>query len=111
MNLTKINRVISNMFILLFLSVPVMANDAAASVGFSESYGLMAISGALCISFTASVGAMSQGNVASAALNGMARNPEASGKIFVPMILAMALIESLVLFSLLISLTLVGKIV
>jgi F-type H+-transporting ATPase subunit c len=111
MNLTKINKVISNMFILVFLSVPVMANDSAVSVGFSESYGLIAISGALCISFTASMGAMSQGTVASAALSGMARNPEASGKIFVPMILAMALIESLVLFSLLISLTLVGKIV
>jgi len=110
MNLTKINRVISNMFILLFLSVPVMANDSA-SAGFSESYGLIAISGAFCISFAAGMGAMSQGNVAAAALSGMARNPEASGKIFVPMILAMALIESLVLFSLLISLTLVGKIV
>jgi len=110
MNLTKINRVISNMFILLFLSVPVMANDSA-SVGFSESYGLIAISGSLCIAVTASIGAISQGMTASTALNGMARNPEASGKIFVPMILAMALIESLVLFSLLISLTLVGKIV
>lgn len=108
MNLTKINRLMSNMFILLFLSVPVMANDSA---GFSESYGVIAISGGLCISFTASVGAISQGMTASAALTGMARNPEASGKIFVPMILAMALIESLVLFSLLISLTLVGKIV
>jgi len=106
MNLTKINRVMSNMFILLFLSVPVMANN-----GFSESYGLIAISGGLCISLAASMGAISQGLTASAALSGMARNPEASGKLFVPMILAMALIESLVLFSLLISLTLVGKIV
>ena len=54
-------------------------------------------------------GAMAQGKAASAALEGIARNPGASGKIFTPMILGLALIESLVIYSLLISFLLLGK--
>ena len=54
-------------------------------------------------------GAMGQGRAATAALEGIARNPGASGKIFTPMILGLALIESLVIYSLLISFLLLGK--
>jgi len=54
-------------------------------------------------------GAMGQGRAAVAALEGIARNPGASGKIFTPMILGLALIESLVIYSLLISFLLLGK--
>jgi F-type H+-transporting ATPase subunit c len=54
-------------------------------------------------------GAMGQGRAAAAALEGIARNPGASGKIFTPMILGLALIESLVIYSLLISFLLLGK--
>ena len=45
-----------------------------------------------------------------AALEGIARNPQASGKIFVPMIVGLALIESLVIYGLLIAFQLSGKI-
>jgi F-type H+-transporting ATPase subunit c len=48
-------------------------------------------------------GALGQGRAAGAALSGIARNPNASGKIFTPMILGLALIESLVIYSLVIS--------
>lgn len=44
-------------------------------------------------------GALGQGKTASAALDGIARNPAASGKIFVPMVIGLALIESLVLYA------------
>ncbi len=54
-------------------------------------------------------GALGQGRAAAAALEGIARNPGASGKIFTPMILGLALIESLVIYSLLISFMLFGK--
>ena len=40
-------------------------------------------------------GALGQGRAAAAALDGIARNPGASGKIFTPMILGLALIELL----------------
>ena len=55
-------------------------------------------------------GALGQGRAAGSALEGIARNPQASGKIFVPMIVGLALIESLVIYGLLIAFQLFGKI-
>jgi F0F1-type ATP synthase membrane subunit c/vacuolar-type H+-ATPase subunit K len=54
-------------------------------------------------------GGLGQGRAAASALDGIARNPQASGKIFVPMIVALALIESLVIYGLLIAFNLAGK--
>ena len=46
---------------------------------------------------------------AAAALEGIARNPNASGKLFTPMILGLALIESLVIYALIICFVLANK--
>ena len=51
-------------------------------------------------------GAIGQSRAATSALEGIARQPEASGKIQTAMIIALALIESLVIYALLISLIL-----
>jgi F-type H+-transporting ATPase subunit c len=48
-------------------------------------------------------GALGQGRAAAAALEGISRNPGASGRIFTPMIIGLALIESLVLLAFLIA--------
>jgi F-type H+-transporting ATPase subunit c len=55
---------------------------------------------AAAIAFASAVigGTMAQGKAASVALEGIARNPAAAEKLQTPMILALALIESLVLF-------------
>ena len=50
--------------------------------------------------------AMAQARTASTALEGMARQPEAAGRIQTAMIIALALIESLVIYALLIALVL-----
>lgn len=50
----------------------------------------------------AGLGALGQGRIAAAAVEGAARNPGASGRIQVLMIIGLALIESLVLFALVI---------
>jgi F-type H+-transporting ATPase subunit c len=50
-----------------------------------------------------------QGNAAAAALEGIARQPEATGKIQTVMIIALAIIESLVIYALLIFFMLQGK--
>ncbi|MCA9547907.1 MAG: ATP synthase F0 subunit C, partial [Myxococcales bacterium] len=60
--------------------------------------GILAFSAALAISVAALGGALGQGKAAAAALEGIARNPGAQNKIFTPMILALALIESLVIY-------------
>lgn len=50
--------------------------------------------------------AIGQGRAAAAALEGIARQPEAAGRIQTAMIIGLALIESLVIYALLISLIL-----
>lgn len=53
--------------------------------------------------------ALAQGRAASAALEGIARQPEAAGKIQTAMIIGLALIESLVIYALLIFFILQSK--
>lgn len=58
-----------------------------------------AIAAALAICTAAIGGAIAQGRAASVALEGIARNPAAADKLFTPMIIALALIESLVIYA------------
>ncbi len=53
--------------------------------------------------------AIAQGRAAAAALEGMARQPEAAGSIRTAMIIALAFIESLVIYALLMFFMLQGK--
>lgn len=69
----------------------------------------LALAAGFGIALAAFGGALGQGRAASAALEGIARNPGASDKIFVPMIIGLALIESLVIYALVISFMLLGK--
>ena len=69
----------------------------------------IALAAGLGIGIAAFGGALGQGRTAAAALEGIARNPNASGKLFTPMILGLALIESLVIYSLVVSLMLMGN--
>jgi F-type H+-transporting ATPase subunit c len=55
-------------------------------------------------------GGLGQGRAASSALEGIARNPGASNKVFTPMVLALALTESLVILAWVIAYMLLGKI-
>ncbi|MBI5482799.1 MAG: ATP synthase F0 subunit C [Deltaproteobacteria bacterium] len=96
------------------LFVTLMTNvawaQAAAPANEFERDKYFAIAAGIGIALAAFGGALGQGRTASAALSGIARNPGASGKIFTPMILGLALIESLVIYALIISFVLVGKI-
>lgn len=75
-----------------------------------EANGMYALSAAIVLSTAAFGGAMAQGKAASTALEGIARNPAALDKLFTPMIIALALIESLVIYALVIAFMLQGKI-
>ncbi len=86
-------------------AVPALAQEAAAATATSDK-GLVSIAAALAIGLAAFGGAMGQGRAASSALEGISRNPAASGKILTPMIIGLALIESLVIYALLIALRL-----
>jgi F-type H+-transporting ATPase subunit c len=94
-------------------TLAVLASPAVfAQGGGAETHGggLVAIGAALAIGLAALGGGLGQGRAAASALDGIARNPQASGKIFVPMILGLALIESLVIYGLIIAFSLAGKV-
>jgi F-type H+-transporting ATPase subunit c len=71
---------------------------AAASNNFDANQ-FLAIGAAIAISVAALGGTLAQGRATSAALEGIARQPSAAPRIQTPMILGLALIESLVLFA------------
>ena len=92
-------------------ALAVLASPAAfAQGGDVHAGGMAAIGAALAIGLAALGGGLGQGRAAASALDGIARNPQASGKIFVPMILGLALIESLVIYGLIIAFSLAGKV-
>ena len=78
--------------------------------GLAANYGWIALGSGLCIGLAALGGSIGQGRAASAALEGIARNPGAARQVQGPMILGLALIESLVIYALIISFLLVFKV-
>ena len=71
--------------------------------------GIMVFGAAIGLGNAALGGGLGQGRAAAAALDGIARNPGAADKIRGPMILGLALIESLVIYALIIALLVVTK--
>jgi len=98
---------------LVTLALPALAlaSEAAeeASSGFLKELGL-GIGAGLGLGLAAFGGGLGQGRTAGAALEGIARNPGASDKMFVPMILGLAFIETLVLYTFISAILLQGKI-
>jgi F-type H+-transporting ATPase subunit c len=89
------------------------AKPAAAAVATGHGdLGVLglALGAGIAIGVAAAGGGIGQGQAVSAALEGIARNPSASDKIFTPMIIGLALIESLVIYGLVIAFILQGKI-
>lgn len=85
------------------------AAEAATSNEF-DMKAMAAISAGIAIGLAVLGGATGQGRAAAAALEGISRNPGAAPRIQTPMILGLALIESLVLFAFVIAFMLQGKI-
>ena len=77
---------------------------ATQAVSTISDPAIKAIAAALAIAIAVVFGAIGQAKIGSSALDGIARNPGASGKMFVPMLLGMAFVESLVLYAFLIAL-------
>lgn len=86
-----------------FAALPAFASDEASNGGY------IAMAAGITIGVAALGGALGQGKVGSSAMEGIARNPQAQKEMFVPMIIGLALIESLVIYALVIAFQLVGK--
>jgi F-type H+-transporting ATPase subunit c len=87
---------------LLLAAIPALAQAPGATAAESSAAGYKAIAAGVGFAIAVFGGAVGQSRVAAAACEGAARNPGASGRIQTMMILGLALIESLVLFALVI---------
>ena len=98
------------MFLLLSAVAVFAPNMAFAADAGAASSGWLALGAGIAVGFAALGGTLGQGKAASSALDSVGRNPAAAGKLLVPMILGLALIESLVILAWVIANNLAGKI-
>ena len=87
----------------LMTAIPALAQaGTGAPAAADNSIGLKAIAAGVGFAIAVFGGALGQSRIGAAACEGAARNPGAAGRIQTMMILGLALIESLVLFALLV---------
>ena len=85
---------------------PVYAQEAVRAAGNPDVVKWAIITAGFALAIAAAFGALGQAKGLSAAVEGIARNPSAAGEIRGNLILGLVLIESLVIYVLLISLIL-----
>lgn len=92
-------------FVALVAPLTFAATAFAAEEGGEDATSIAgkALAGGLGIGIAAFGCGMGQGRAAAAALEGIARNPNAADKIMTPLILGLALIESLAIYALVIA--------
>ncbi len=93
-----LNKLLKQMgFLALVFGIPMAFAEEHGGKGATDAYA--SIGAALAIGIAAFGGALGQGKTAAAFLDGVSRNPSARDKMFIPMIIGLALIESLVIYA------------
>jgi F-type H+-transporting ATPase subunit c len=85
------------------LALPALAQEPTTTGGAANGVRWGALSAAFLLGISAAAGAMAQGRATSSAAEAMSRNPGAAGPIRLMTIIGLALIESLVLYALLVA--------
>lgn len=93
------------------LGMAVVATPSFAADGTGgDAGGLIALGAGLGIGIAALGVGLGQGRATAAAMESIGRNPNSADRIFVPMIIGLALMEALCLYALVIAFFLQGKI-
>jgi len=95
-------KIVMLLFVMIMFSVLAVPAFAQTGAGAAGSTNWVAITSGFAIAIAAGLAALGQGRVASAACEALGRNPAARTGIQVALILGLAFIESLVLFTLVI---------
>ena len=93
----------------LMVASPAFAEDVAAAATSLSHHGLFALASAIVLGLAALGGTIGQAKVGAAAMEGIARNPQAAKTMNTPMILSLVFIESLVILSFVIAILIQGK--
>ena len=96
--------ILTSILVLALSTVAIASEGGAAASGVNIA--LVCVAAALAVGIPALGCGLGMGTAIGGSCSGIARNPEASGKITVTMIIGLALIESLTIYGLVISLIL-----
>jgi len=102
LKMRKLNLLLFAVAGILMSAMSVFAQPGAATPAADNNIGLKALAAGVGFAIAVFGGAIGQSRIGAAACEGAARNPGAAGRIQTMMILGLALIESLVLFALVI---------
>jgi F-type H+-transporting ATPase subunit c len=90
--------VLLSLMAIVMLATPVFAQEGPAAVAAGPNW--VAVTSGFAMAIAAGLAALGQAKIGAAACEGMARNPAARAGIQLAMILGLAFVESLVLFTL-----------
>ncbi len=105
--MSKMLQVLTVMVATFLISLPAFAEGGA---GAGDGGGMIAVGAGLAMGLAACGAGIGQGLTGGSAVEGIARNPQTAGTIQTVMIIALALMESLAIYGLVIAFMLVGKI-
>jgi F-type H+-transporting ATPase subunit c len=103
--MNKFKYIFFSVLALALMAIPALAQTGGAATGGDNAFTVSAykaIAAGIGFGIAAGLGGLGQGKIGAAAVEGAARNPGAAGTVQTMMIIGLALIESLVLFALVI---------
>ncbi len=103
------NRIASFATLLACFLAPAAALAAPAGQSSGPNDGIYAMAMAFGMGLAVLGGGLGQGRAAAAALEGICRNPNSVDKVFTPMLLGLAFVESLVIFMFVTAFLIYGK--
>jgi F-type H+-transporting ATPase subunit c len=105
----KLFAILGALFVSVITSGLALAAEGAAGTD-SQAQVAIAISAGIAVAIAAFGAALGQGRVGAAAMESIGRNPNAADRLFLPLVLTLALLEALALYGFVIAILLQGKI-
>src|SRR5262244_1342923 len=106
----KLFAFLGGLFVSLISSGVALAAVESAAAGDSQMKAAVGIAAGLAVAVAAFGAGLGQGRVGAAAMESIGRNPNAADKLFLPLVLTLALLEALALYGFVIAIILSGKI-
>jgi F-type H+-transporting ATPase subunit c len=106
----KLFAVLGMLFVSLMTAGLALAAAEGAAAVDSQAKAAIAIASGVAVAIAAFGAALGQGRVGAAAMESIGRNPNAADRLFLPLVLTLALLEALALYGFVIAIILNGKI-
>jgi F-type H+-transporting ATPase subunit c len=102
--------ILGGVFVSLLSAGAALAAAEGGAVAGSQEGVAIAISIGVAVAIAGFGAALGQGRVGAAAMESIGRNPNAADRLFLPLVLTLALLEALALYGFVIAIILSGKI-